>query len=460
LGNGHGISALIDQNKRNEKDRHQEEFEQQSAISAAVTDRISDQKREDRTQWWLNVIKGPFLNGDDVLFYHPAIMAAVQAIEVVTEKNGKVLVFGRFTKPLHALVDLLNAREMLRCLQNGQLWPQSKVHGDPSDDMENSEWPALKAAHSQLQSCIPLQQIDNLLSEQYKKLENLRITLRRHLIHTLEQGLIEIQADERSQNLFKAFKESIDSSADEDNSISPLTLVSNALSELLGEQSDSLNHRQLTDAFIQLLNALSDRSEGDHDGDGKLSTQEASDLWPTLLERLDEEYNRPQGSFARLMYGGTKPESRRMIQLAFNRSKSFPKVLVAQSMVGREGLNLHKACRTVVLLHPEWNPGVTEQQIGRIDRVGSEWEVQLEKAINSGCPADLLPRIEVCPVIFKGTYDEYNWSVLRERWDDLRAQLHGVVIPSRLAGNDLSLQLLIEEIAKSAPNFSPLNQLI
>jgi len=120
------------------------------------------------------------------------------------------------------------------------------------------------------------------LSEQYKKLENLRITLRRHLIHTLEQGLIEIQADERSQNLFKAFKESIDSSADEDNSISPLTLVSNALSELLGEQSDSLNHRQLTDAFIQLLNALSDRSEGDHDGDGKLSTQEASDLWPTL----------------------------------------------------------------------------------------------------------------------------------------------------------------------------------
>jgi len=81
------------------------------------------------------------------------------------------------------------------------------------------------------------------------------------------------------------------------------------------------------------------------------------------------------------MYGGTKPESRRMIQLAFNRSKSFPKVLVAQSMVGREGLNLHKACRTVVLLHPEWNPGVTEQQIGRIDRVGSEWEVQLEKLL-------------------------------------------------------------------------------
>jgi SNF2 family DNA or RNA helicase len=49
-------------------------------------------------------------------------------------------------------------------------------------------------------------------------------------------------------------------------------------------------------------------------------------------------------------------------------------VLVAQSVVGREGLNLHRACRTVILLHPEWNPGVVEQQIGRVDRLSSYWE--------------------------------------------------------------------------------------
>lgn len=59
------------------------------------------------------------------------------------------------------------------------------------------------------------------------------------------------------------------------------------------------------------------------------------------------------------------------VQLAFNRSHSMPRVLVAQSMAGREGLNLHRACCHVLLLHPEWNPGVVEQQIGRIDRVCS-----------------------------------------------------------------------------------------
>ena len=48
------------------------------------------------------------------------------------------------------------------------------------------------------------------------------------------------------------------------------------------------------------------------------------------------------------MYGGTAPATRRLVQLAFNRPNSFPRVLVAQSMVGREGLNLHRACRIVV----------------------------------------------------------------------------------------------------------------
>ena len=144
-----------------------------------------------------------------------------------------------------------------------------------------------------------------------------------------------------------------------------------------------------------------------------------------------------------------------MIQLAFNRPNSFPKVLVAQSMVGREGLNLHKACRIVVLLHPEWNPGVVEQQIGRVDRVGSHWALELEKAIEAGKRGDQLPRIEVRPVIFRGTYDEHHWRVLRERWDDHRAQLHGVVIPPGFMGADPESRELIQEIIASAPNFSP-----
>ena len=152
------------------------------------------------------------------------------------------------------------------------------------------------------------------------------------------------------------------------------------------------------------------------------------------------------------MYGGTCPASRRMIQLAFNRRNSFPHMLVAQSLVGREGLNLHKACRIVVLLHPEWNPGVVEQQIGRVDRVGSHWCNELKKAIADGTPA---PRIEVHPVIFRGTYDEHNWQVLRQRWDELRAQLHGIVVTASETDIDADSKALIDDLCSAAPDFSP-----
>lgn len=41
-------------------------------------------------------------------------------------------------------------------------------------------------------------------------------------------------------------------------------------------------------------------------------------------------------------------------------------------------------------------------------------------------------------MVFRGTYDERNWDVLRERWDELRAQLHGVVISTRLTASTRS----------------------
>jgi hypothetical protein len=64
------------------------------------------------------------------------------------------------------------------------------------------------------------------------------------------------------------------------------------------------------------------------------------------------DYTNRQGGYARLMYGETKPQAHRMMQLSFNRSNSFPRVLVAQSLVGREGLNLHESYRIVVLYTP------------------------------------------------------------------------------------------------------------
>lgn len=56
--------------------------------------------------------------------------------------------------------------------------------------------------------------------------------------------------------------------------------------------------------------------------------------------------------------------------------------------------------------------------------------------------------------IFEGTYDEHNWRVLQTRWDDLRAQLHGIVVDPSIAASDEERRLA-DEINRHAPNFSP-----
>ena len=144
LGNGHGVSALVDQIKRGDDDRKQEQHDE-SGSDDSLPERAIDStevKRQARAEWWLNALKPVFARGRQALYDHPAIQAAVGAIEQATQTDEKVLVFGRFTRPLRALVDLLNAREMLRRVEREETWPQTKVHGDPDHDGEDSEWAA------------------------------------------------------------------------------------------------------------------------------------------------------------------------------------------------------------------------------------------------------------------------------------------------------------------------------
>ncbi|MCL5796793.1 MAG: type III restriction endonuclease subunit R, partial [Gammaproteobacteria bacterium] len=289
--------------------------------------------------------------------------------------------------------------------------------------------------------------LDNALAEQYQVLESQRRNIREKLISHIEKGFSSNQPNEGVRALFDVFKKNSEQVQGKDDHV--LAVVARAMYELVRTDTDNATPSDFAQAFIELVAAASDRDEGVADGD------EPSDLWAELTNRLHEEYNSPEGGYARLMYGETKPATRRFLQLAFNRKNAHPKVLVAQSTVGREGLNLHKACRTLVLLHPEWNPGVVEQQIGRVDRIGSLWEEKLNQAIADKQAIGDLPRIEIRPVIFKGTYDEKNWQVLHERWDDLRAQLHGVVICPSIAEKYVELKEIIDEINSSAPCFSP-----
>jgi superfamily II DNA or RNA helicase len=455
LGNGHGIAALIDQVQRDDKEDHkQTEADSNPEILTQCDAETgpSAAKRVQRADWWQNVMIRPFENSGSALFEHPAILAAVEEIERVCRQEEKVLVFGRFTRPLRALVQLLNAREMLRCVDGNRPWPQSKVH-------ENDEWDAVLVAHRQLKRQGELDRniLNHALDRQYQALESQRRNIRENLITFIEEGFKNKKPDKRARALFEAFKKTTKGISEqiENSDDHALALVAKAMHELIGTNVEKVTPTDFAQAFIDLMSASSDRDEGDIDGDGLLDEAEATDLWSDLRIRLHEEYNRPEGGYARLMNGETKPATRRFLQLAFNRRQGHPKVLVAQSLVGREGLNLHKACRTVVLLHPEWNPGVVEQQIGRVDRIGCLWEEKLNQVVAYKQTTDELPRIEIRPVIFQGTYDEKNWCVLRDRWDDLRAQLHGVVISSRIAEKYSNVESLITELNGAAPNFSP-----
>lgn len=453
VGSGHGIAALLEEPMRdgNEDpalDDDETESDAEAPAMAPEEPASATRKRAERHDWWSGVIRRLASSGDQALYDHPAIRAAVDAIESSTRVGEKVLVFGRYTRPLRALARLLNAREMWRALDRGDHWPQSQLN--------DTEWSAAEAAQRQLGREQPMsrEQLAVRLADNYRVLENARDRFHRHLIEGLETGFESLQGNYSVERALLDALRRGDQPGAHPRPDSGLKAVARALHALGVEslETDGDRERAAT-AFIDLVGALRARDEGDENNDGEIDAEEATELWKKLSERLQSEYARGEGDHARLLYGGTKPATRRLLQLAFNRSQSNPKVLVAQSMVGREGLNLHLACRTVVLLHPEWNPGVVEQQIGRVDRIGSRWQ-QLcdERNGGPGCGADW-PRIEVRPVIFKGTYDEQNWAVLRERWRDLRAQLHGIVLPEWEVTPEL--REIARDINGAAPHFSP-----
>ena len=221
-----------------------------------------------------------------------------------------------------------------------------------------------------------------------------------------------------------------------------------ALLEALGDRRERADAPWSGDEMLALFKGLlvdlSTDEEREHD----------SVLQSRLVSYL-QDFSGREGNFARMMSGATQPQTRRLLQSAFNRASSWTMVLLAQSRVGREGLNLHEACRTVVILHAEWNPGIVEQQIGRVDRKGSCWLKDLENWYGhaEGDP----PRIRIHPVVVSGTYDDHNWQVLKERWMELRAQLHGEVLPHQGTHAAISpeLEALRNRIIVATPNFAP-----
>lgn len=132
-----------------------------------------------------------------------------------------------------------------------------------------------------------------------------------------------------------------------------------------------------------------------------------------------------------------------MRQHTFNNSDLNPQVLIGQSDVASEGLNLHRACRSVGLFHLDWNPGRIEQQIGRVDRQDSEWMRAFDAWNGEGEP----PYIDIHTVAIEGTYDALRTRVVQERAKVLRSQLFGEVLPlEQLSALDEAARNAVERI--------------
>ena len=172
----------------------------------------------------------------------------------------------------------------------------------------------------------------------------------------------------------------------------------------------------------------------------------------SLRALLDDDDSR-QSLHARLLQGDTRWQTRRYLQAAFNRSGGSPWVLIAQSQVGREGLNLHESCRVVLQFHAEWNPAVLEQQIGRVDRKGSRWERLARKWIEDGKQGEP-PFVEVRQLVFEGTYDAFQWDRVMRRQHAFDASLFGSLLPANAW--DRVPKTRLNELNHCAPRFNPL----
>lgn len=357
------------------------------------------------------------------IYDHPALLAVIREIEGFAARGEKILVFGRYIRPLQALTRHLDARAMLQALVSGGSWPGQTIEKD-----------AEQGVHAALRDPAFAERYHARRRDRTKTLLDLRADIDQRaatgeenaalLARILAQEDAEGEKGFDSAHLYEAL-EARHVTSDE---------------EWTGES-----------ALVAFKAILDDLARGD---------ETEPPLEETLLDRLRgylDDYSGRDGSFARLMCGATGSQARPNLQSAFNRRLSNPRILLAQSRVGREGLNLHEECRRVILLYAEWNPAIVEQQIGRLDRKNSRWLKDHRASVtDNGAPA----RIYIHPIVIGGTYDDHNWQVLKARWTGLRVQLNGEVLPAarqRAEGNP-ELQAMIDRVVAATPTFSPLRQ--
>jgi hypothetical protein len=391
---------------------------------------------------------------------HPRILAAVKEIErwtTLREKPEKVLVFGIFLRPLRLLSDVLNVRRALRDADQGR---PSALNFFPEQRSERLGEQSKRAKHL---LGIAVQQVDRLraegalsgrlargtgaemrraLAKSHKAYEHLRKQVRKRA----KKPVIAWRSDPAILGGAPVDREL--EGALEDHLVSfvldDVLATKSESDEVTRERFDALAAKFLDDSLRPLLKELG--GEDDVDEDHAARRQGA------LRRALLEDHDGRQSLHARLLRGATGWETRRYLQAAFNRPNASPWVLIAQSQVGREGLNLHESCRVVVQFHAEWNPAVLEQQIGRVDRKGSLWE-RLAREWLAGGAQGAPPFVEVRQLIFEGTYDAFQWDRVMRRQHAFDASLFGSLLPAETWERVPKERL--KELLEAAPSFRP-----
>lgn len=395
---------------------------------------------------------------------HPRILAAVKEIEGWTLKREKVLVFGVFLGPLHILTDVLNVRRALRDADQERpsalnFFPERRGSTDAEQSRRSK---VLLGIAAQQLNRMRAERDDNgepvlkgrlasgngaemrrALADSHKAYKGLRDKVRRRA----KKPVVAWRADPSPLGGAPIDREL--EGALEDHLVSfvldDFLATTSESDEVTDERFDALTSEFVEERLRPLLGEL-----GNEDVDEK-----QADLHQKALRALLEDDDGRQSFHARLLQGETRWETRRYLQAAFNRSGASPQVLIAQSQVGREGLNLHQSCRVVIQFHAEWNPAILEQQIGRVDRKGSLWEQIANKWLDSEQQGEP-PFIEVRQLIFEGTYDAFQWDRVMRRQHVFDASLFGSLLPADAWERVPDGRK--KELLEAAPSFSPVKR--
>ena len=389
-----------------------------------------------RSAYWLGRLRDLDRDRPDLaaerrwsLQWHPRVSHAIFLVEKLAT-GGKVLVFGEFIESLRALERALNIRHYLRHVSRGQALPLPR--GVDPDDADLRRW---------LQDPEFGFDADERLGFSGRAAE-LAVRYESDRSHLRDLCRDAIRAHCRSDPLLTG----------DEKTLTTWLVQQLCVDNQLWEIGDAAGEASVRSHATSLLCGVRDPDPPD---EAKLAPDEAGIAvamgWPAIIQQLEADLQRDSSGFvfrmspfAQLLIGDTKTATRRARQGTFNNPQLNPRVLIGQSDVMSEGLNLHRACRTVVLFHLDWNPGRIEQQIGRIDRQDSDWMAACEEALAAG---KKLPTLDVYTIAVEGTYDDLRTKVVAERAKVLRAQLFGEIVPaSQLTGLSEEAQRAIGQI--------------